>query len=80
MGSNYVISGYANIEEFVKGMNTIPGQVYAFVNHVSHTLSLLNAIRTKNWSSFARYYNGSDYKKNNYDVHLSKNYDRALHN
>ncbi|MDF7790826.1 MULTISPECIES: N-acetylmuramidase domain-containing protein [Pantoea] len=80
MGSNYVTSGYVNIEEFVKGMNTIPGQVYAFVNHVSHTPTLLNAIRTKNWASFARHYNGSDYKKNNYDVHLSQNYDRALHN
>lgn len=79
MGSNYSTSGYANIEAFVQGMNTISGQVYAFVNHVSHTPTLLNAIRTKNWASFARYYNGKDYKKNNYDVKLSRNYDYALH-
>ncbi|RRW66917.1 DUF3380 domain-containing protein [Pantoea dispersa] len=79
MGSNYATSGYANVEAFVQGMNTISGQVYAFVNHVSHTPVLLNAIRTKNWASFARHYNGKNYKQNDYDVKLSRNYDYALH-
>lgn len=79
MGSNYATSGYANVEAFVQGMNTIFGQVYAFVNHVSHTPVLLNAIRTKNWASFARHYNGKNYKQNDYDVKLSRNYDYALH-
>ncbi|WP_261388050.1 N-acetylmuramidase family protein [Candidatus Pantoea soli] len=79
MGSNYATSGYANVEAFVQGMNTISGQVYAFVNHVSHIPSLLNAILPKNWASFARHYNSVNYKRNNYDVKLSRNYDYALH-
>ncbi|WP_233592644.1 N-acetylmuramidase domain-containing protein [Erwinia psidii] len=79
MGSNYATSGYASVEKFVEGMNTLAGQVYAFVNHISRTPVLLNAIRTKNWSNFAYHYNGPGYKDKNYDTQMATNYDYALH-
>ncbi len=79
MGNNYETAGYASVEKFVEGMNTLSGQVYAFVNHISRTPVLLNAIRTKNWAKFAYHYNGSGYKEKNYDTQMAANYDYALH-
>ncbi len=80
MGENFSTAGYASVEKFVEGMNTLSGQVYAFVNHISNTPSLLNAIRNKNWASFAYYYNGSGYKEKHYDTQMAANYNQALHN
>lgn len=79
MGSNYATAGYSSVESFVQGMNTLSGQVYAFVNHISRTPVLLDALRTKNWAKFACYYNGSGYKEKNYDTQMATNYDYALH-
>jgi len=79
MGNNYKTAGYESIEKFVEGMNTITGQVYAFVNHISNTPVLLNAIRNKNWAKFSYYYNGSGYKEKHYDTQMAANYNYALH-
>ncbi len=79
MGDNYPTAGFSSIGGFVEGMNTISGQLYAFVNHVKNIPALNNAIINKNWSRFARLYNGPAYKEKGYDVTMSNNYDRALH-
>jgi len=78
MGNNYITAGYGSIDDFVKDMSTIQGQMRAFINFISNKPSLKNALREKNWSSFAFYYNGKEYKKNNYDNKLSNNYQMAV--
>ncbi|KAB8310348.1 N-acetylmuramidase family protein [Erwinia endophytica] len=79
MGGNFSSAGYASIDAFVEGMQTINGQTYAFVNHIKNTPVLLHALQNKNWARFARYYNGESYKENDYDTKLSANYNYALH-
>ncbi|WP_034948182.1 N-acetylmuramidase domain-containing protein [Erwinia oleae] len=79
MGENYSSSGYSDIISFVKGMETIGGQLFAFVNHVKNTPVLLHSLQSKNWSAFARYYNGPGYKKNKYDAKMGRNYEKSLH-
>jgi hypothetical protein len=36
----------------------------------------LEALKSKKWDKFALYYNGSGYKKNNYDVHIKEIYEK----
>lgn len=78
MGSNFKSSGYGSVEDFVKGMDTIQGQLDAFVSFIINNPVMKNAIINKNWSSFAKSYNGPKYKENNYDTVLNNNYLAAL--
>lgn len=39
---------------------------------------MFNALKTKDWATFAFYYNGAQYKKFNYDNRLADAYKKAL--
>ena len=39
----------------------------AFVNYIKANAKTYKALKDKNWQKFAEYYNGRDYKKNQYD-------------
>lgn len=73
MGENYKAAGFSTIEEFVKNMETVQGQLDAFVNFIKKTPPLQSALQNKQWSTFARVYNGPDYKSNAYDNKLANN-------
>lgn len=76
MGANYKAAGYNNATEFGEAMINGDEDTHleAFVNFVSNSKTKVKALKNKDWVTFARNYNGKDYKKQNYDVNLKRNY------
>ena len=77
LGENHVQAGHATVEAFVAAMkSSVAAQLKAFVAFVRGDGRLLTALRTRNWATFARIYNGPGYAKNQYDQHMRSNYQR----
>lgn len=80
MGTNYADLGYASIDEFVNAMDTEANPknwLIAFVRFCEKN-NLKEALQKRDFTTFARKYNGPDFRKNNYDVELSRIYQRLL--
>lgn len=72
LGQNFRICGYNSPFEFVLAMSQTEGaQLLAFVNFVKGN-RLDDALRNGRWAEFARGYNGSAYKANQYDLKLAQ--------
>ncbi len=54
------------------------GQLDAFVAFIKYKNSRLQALQNKNWANFAKYYNGGNYKDNNYDQKVRDNYEKLV--
>lgn len=79
MGFNHALCGYASVDEFYNAMHQSEAeQLRAFVGFVSHkdNASMLKAIKAKDWSGFAKLYNGPNYSINDYDSRLAAAYRR----
>jgi RHS repeat-associated protein len=76
MGFNYKEAGFNSVQEFVTAQSTYEGQVSSFLNFVGNSPSLLKALQDKDFTEFARLYNGESYKDNNYDVQMEKKYEK----
>ncbi len=77
LGENHVQAGHATVEAFVAAMKqSVAAQLKAFVAFVRGDGRLSTALRTRNWATFARIYNGPGYAKNQYDQHMRSNYQR----
>lgn len=77
MGFNGVkVCGYPSAKAFYQDMLTggEGAHLRAFVKFVKADNNLLTAIRTKNWASFARWYNGPNYAAQGYDKKLAAAY------
>ncbi|WP_036251897.1 N-acetylmuramidase family protein [Methylobacter sp. BBA5.1] len=78
MGFNYSASGFSSIEDYTQAMFESEGkQLLAFVNFISK-VGLTKYLKSKDWKSFARAYNGPKYQENKYDTKLEiayKKYD-----
>lgn len=75
LGQNYKLCGYDNIDGFVDDM--YKSEVYhlnAFVKFIKSNGKLWEALKTKNWEAFAKYYNGPSYQKNRYPERLENAY------
>ena len=76
MGFNYVICGYGSVDEMVKDMCTGEDkQLEAFARFVKLT-GLRPNLERKDWTGFAKRYNGSGYAQNQYDKKLEEAYRR----
>lgn len=74
MGFNHAVCGYATVGEFVDAMKESVGkQLDAFVNFVINN-GLGDELRNLNWAGFAKGYNGSGYRKNQYDTKMATAY------
>lgn len=74
MGFNFQMAGFENLQSFINAMYQSEGaQLLAFVNFIKNT-GLDPYLRRKNWTEFARRYNGRGYAKNKYDVKLANAY------
>lgn len=72
LGQNFRICGFMTPFDFVLAMSQTEGsQLFAFVNFVKGN-RLDDALRNGRWAEFARGYNGSAYKANQYDVKLAQ--------
>lgn len=73
MGYHWELLGFNSVHEFVEKMSSGErGQLECFVKFIKANPILLKAIREDDWVTFARHYNGVNYRKNNYDVKLEK--------
>lgn len=76
MGFNYKNAGYETVENFVKAQYSYKGQVEAFTSYIASNKNLLNALKEKNFTNFAKLYNGAGYAANQYDVKIQNLYDQ----
>lgn len=77
MGFHHSLLGYATAAEWEVAMRKSEGkQLDAFVSFIIEDHAMHQALREKNWSEFARRYNGPAYKDNQYDVKMAKAYVR----
>ena len=76
MGYHWKTLGYQSIQAFVNDMYTEQGQLDAFVKFIKADKRLVKALKEKDWTTFARIFNGPAYKKNNYDVRMAQAYEK----
>lgn len=76
MGFNHKVCGYDTIEKFVIDMNESEYyHLLAFINFItSNRLDV--PLKNKDFSAFAKGYNGISYSQNKYDIKLKEAYER----
>jgi len=76
LGSNYKMCGWSNVRQFVYDMFESEAQhLRAFLGYCRGA-NLTRYLKTKNWASFARGYNGPDYASNAYHTKMASAYAR----
>jgi hypothetical protein len=74
MGYHWKSLGYKSLQAFVNAMyKDEASQLEAMCRYIKVN-GLVNALKNKDWKSFARGYNGVEYAKNSYDVKLANAY------
>ena len=76
MGFNYSAAGHKSMEAFKEAQSTFTGQVESFINFVSKNKELLQAMKNKDFATFARLYNGPNYSSNQYDIKMLAKYNK----
>lgn len=80
MGMNYSVCGYDSVEAFVDAMcDSAYKQLEAFCSFCKGN-NLVKYMVNKNWTGFAKKYNGSGYAQNKYDEKLAKAYLKYIDN
>lgn len=73
-GFNYKQCGCSSVQEMVDRMSYSEfEQLQLFANFIKNT-GMLADLRAKNWSAFARKYNGTSYKSRGYHTRMAKEY------
>ncbi|MWN91387.1 DUF3380 domain-containing protein, partial [Gilliamella sp. Pra-s65] len=76
MGAN-MHSDKLNIEDILyKISHSEKNHLITLKGYLLKNKNALEALKSKKWDSFALYYNGSGYKKNNYDVLIKEIYEK----
>lgn len=76
MGSNHGVCGYPALQDFINAMyRSADDHLHAFVGFIRANKQLAHALRTRDWATAARLYNGRLYAKNRYDVKLAAAYE-----
>jgi hypothetical protein len=79
MGFHWDSLGYESAVEYAQQMHENgSAHLKAFVRFIQNDRRLVNAIRSKAWATFARIYNGPNYRKNQYDRKMRDNYIRQV--
>ncbi len=74
MGYHWQALGYPSLQAFINAMyKDEASQLDAMCRYIKVN-NLVNALKNKDWKSFARGYNGAAYAKNSYDVKLGNAY------
>ncbi len=76
MGFHALSLKYKSVKEFVRKMHQHEREHLDACRRYIETNGLTKALREKNWSTFARGYNGPGYKKNGYHIKLARAYAR----
>ena len=79
MGENYRECGYRSLQDFINAMyRGESGQLEAFVGFIKHT-GLDKVLQRRDFTEFARRYNGPGFKRNKYDEKIAAAYRSFLH-
>lgn len=71
MGFNFKVAGFTSTDKLVAGMvKDENAQLQAMANFIKGN-NLAGALQRGNWVSFARGYNGEEFKRNEYDTRLA---------
>jgi hypothetical protein len=73
MGDHWESLGFESIQEFVKANETLRGQIELIIKFIEIN-DLKDEIDNEQWATFAKAYNGPNYKKNAYDKKLKAAY------
>lgn len=77
LGQNFAAAGFATVDAFVSAqMESETRQLEVFVTVVLANAGWLKAFQAKDWTAFARGYNGPKYRENDYDTKMKNAYDR----
>jgi hypothetical protein len=77
MAFNYAAAGYDTLDAFIFAMyGSEDDHLSAFTHFVNNNPKMVKALREKDWDTFALYYNGKGYKKNNYHIKLPAAYQK----
>lgn len=75
MGFNYTYADYTNVTQFADAMSRSEHeQFYMGTAFIRGNARMLQALRNKDWHTFARLYNGPGYAANNYHTKLAASY------
>ena len=76
MGFNHAKAGFPNLQRFINAMfRDVDDHLRALVLFIRNDERLVDAVRDRNWASFALHYNGSDYRANDYDGKMARAYE-----
>jgi hypothetical protein len=76
MGFNAQAAGYTDVDAMITAFAADEdAQLEGAARFILSKPALAAAAAERNWARFAFFYNGSEYAKNKYDVHLKENYD-----
>ncbi len=73
-GFNYKLCGYGSVQEFVEAMSYSEREQLEIFAHFCDTLGYTKYIRSRDWASFSRRYNGPSYKSRRYDARMAAAY------
>ena len=76
MGFHWSTLGYESVQAFVNDMYTEQGQLNAFIKFIKSDKRLVKALKEKDWTTFARIFNGPAYSRNAYDTKMKAAYER----
>lgn len=72
LGENFKQAGFDTLQAFINAMvESERTQLKAFIAFIRADHRLLEAGRTGDWATFARWYNGKNYRKFKYDIRLA---------
>lgn len=74
MGYHWKTCGYESQQEFINAMYSDAGQLSVLVAFLKANPGIVSAMKSHNWTSVARQYNGVAYSKNSYDIKLKNAY------
>lgn len=79
MGFHYIECGYKTVDEMWDAFKASEyNQVKGGAMFIKSNKPIYTALKGHVWAKVAYYYNGANYKINNYDVKLKTAYDKAL--
>jgi hypothetical protein len=76
MGFNFKSAGCTSVRQMVEEAHHSEYMQLRHMLNFCKTNQLMAALKNKNWDDFARGYNGSGYRQNNYHVKLAQSYKR----
>lgn len=77
MGFNHILAGYEKVEEMVKDFKESEyNQLKGMLSFIKSNKKMYEALKKKDWDTFAEKYNGKGYRSFNYHIKLKNTYNK----